>query len=228
MRVQIFFVMLLVAGGCGRSGPPYGPADALTTFTVEPGFRIEAYASEPDIRSPVAMEFDENGRVYVVEAPGYPLRMDAKAGRVILLDDTDGDGRPERRTVFADRLTMPTGVMRWKNGVIVTDAPDVLYFEDTDGDGKADVRSVMLTGFAFSNPQHTVNNPLYGLDNWIYLAHEGPAGAIIFPDLFGDRGTDLRFPVDPLRFSWYARYPRGKGPPRNRRSVKRSGGTSAG
>jgi putative membrane-bound dehydrogenase-like protein len=171
--------MLVAALGCGRSGPPYSPADALKTFKIEPGFRIESFASEPDIRSPVAMEFDENGRLYVVEAPGYPLKMKDKIGRVVLLEDTDGDGRPDRRTFFADKLTMPTGVMRWKQGVMVTDAPDVLYFEDTDGDGKADIRKVMLTGFAFSNPQHTVNNPLYGLDNWIYLAHEGPAGAVI-------------------------------------------------
>jgi len=87
--------------------------------------------------------------------------------------------------------------MRWKKGVIVTDAPDVLYFEDTDGDGKADVRRVVLTGFAFSNPQHTVNNPVYGLDNWIYLAHEGPATAVIFTKEFGDRGSDLHFPDRP-------------------------------
>src|SRR5262249_46072845 len=79
----------------------------------------------------------------------------------------------------------------------VTDAPDVLYFEDTDGDGKADIRKVVLTGFAFTNPQHTVNNPVYGLDNWIYLAHEGPATAIVFPEKFGDRGSELRFPDRP-------------------------------
>ena len=187
-------MLFVVAAGCARSGPPYSPADALKTFTLEPGFRIESYASEPDIRSPVAMEFDENGRVYVVEAPGYPLKMDARVGRVILLEDTNGDGRRDRRSVFADKLAMPTGVMAWKKGVIVTDAPDVLYFEDSNADGKADIRKVVLTGFAFTNPQHTVNNPVYGLDNWIYLAHEGPATAIIFPDLFGDRGSDLRFP----------------------------------
>jgi len=194
LRIQAVFMMLPLLGGCGRSGPPYSPTDALKTFTIEPGFRIESYVSEPDIRSPVAMEFDESGRIYVVEATGYPLKMEARVGRVILLDDTDGDGRPDRRTLFADKLTMPTGIMRWKKGVMVTDAPDVLYFEDTDGDGKADTRKVVLTGFALTNPQHTVNNPVYGLDNWIYLAHEGPAGAVIFPDTFGDRGSDLRFP----------------------------------
>ena len=81
------------------------------------------------------MEFDENGRIYVVENPGYPLNIEGKVGRITLLEDTDGNGRPDKRTVFADKLTMPTGVMRWKKGVLVTDAPDVLYFEDTNGDG---------------------------------------------------------------------------------------------
>lgn len=196
-RTAMLGLLCAVSAACGRSGPPYSPADALKTFTLEPGFRIESYVSEPDIRSPVAMEFDEHGRVYVVEAPGYPLKMDAKLGRVILLDDADSDGRPDRRTVFADRLTMPTGVMAWKKGVLITDAPDVLYLEDTNADGKADIRKVVLTGFAFTNPQHTVNNPVYGLDNWIYLAHEGPSGAVIFPGIFGDRGTALRFPDRP-------------------------------
>ena len=102
MRVAALLVALVLAGTCRPSGPPHSPADALKTFTIEPGFRIESFASEPDIRSPVAMEFDENGRIYVVEAPGYPLKMDAKVGRVILLEDTDHNGRPDRRTVFAD------------------------------------------------------------------------------------------------------------------------------
>jgi putative membrane-bound dehydrogenase-like protein len=197
-RISLLLLCLALLGGCSRqSGPPYSPQDALKTFRIEEGFRIDPYITEPDIRSPVAMEFDENGRLYVVEDPGYPLNVQGKVGRVILFEDTDGDGKPDRRTVFADKLTMPTGVMRWKKGILVTDAPDVIYFEDSDGDGKADVRKVVLTGFAFSNPQHTVNNPVYGLDNWIYLAHEGPANAVIFSDKFGDRGTDLRFPDRP-------------------------------
>jgi putative membrane-bound dehydrogenase-like protein len=186
MRNYSVLLVVVWLCGCRSAAPPFRPRDALRTLRIEPGFHVETYVSEPDIRSPVAMEFDENGRVYVVEDPGYPLNTEGKVGRVILLDSG-------RRTVFADRLTMPTGIMRWKKGVLVTDAPDVIYLEDTDGDGKADVRRVILTGFAFSNPQHTVNNPVYGLDNWIYLAHEGPATAVIFPDKFGDRGSDLRF-----------------------------------
>src|SRR5690606_25056851 len=118
-------------------------------------------------------------------------------GRVKLLEDTDHDGRVDRASVFADGLVLPTGIMRWKRGVLVTSAPDVLYLEDTDGDGRADLRRPALTGFAFTNPQHTVNGPLYGLDNWIHLAHEGAAGAIIYADLFGDRGRPLTFPDHP-------------------------------
>src|SRR5579872_1592164 len=187
-------VLLIGLGACSKPGPPFAVKDALKTFRIEPGFRIEPYATEPDIHSPSAMDFDENGRIYVAEDPGYPLNTEGKVGRIILLEDTNGDGRPDRRTVFADKLTMPTGVMRWKKGILVCDAPDIIYFEDTDGDGKADIRRVVLTGFAFTNPQHMVNNPIYGLDNWIYLGHEGPAGAVVFTQKFGDRGGNLHFP----------------------------------
>ncbi len=163
---------------------------------VEAGFRVEAVVSEPAIASPAAMDIDEDGRWWVVEDRGYPLNID-KVGRVKLLEDTNGDGVPDKSTLFADNLVLPTGIMRWKKGVLVTDAPDLLYLEDTDGDGKADVRKPVLTGFPFTNPQHTVNNPVYGLDNWIYIAHENPTTAIIFADKFGDRGTDVRFADKP-------------------------------
>ena len=195
-RIAALASVCLLAG-CRASGPPFSPSEALKTFRIESGFKIEPFLAEPDIRGPVAMDWDENGRIYVVEDPGYPLNTEGKVGQVILFETPGGNGRPGRRTVFADKLTMPTGVMRWKKGVLVTDAPDVIYLEDTDGDGKADIRRVVLTGFAFTNPQHTVNNPLYGLDNWIYLAHEGPAGATVFTEKFGDRGSNLRFPDVP-------------------------------
>ena len=192
LTAVVLMCFALALGACRKSGPPFSPQDALSKFRVEPGFRIELFAAEPNVVSPCAMDIDENGRIYVVEDRGYPLDTSG-IGRIILLEDTDGDGKPDRRTVFADRLIMPTGVMRWKKGILVTDAPDVLYLEDTDGDGKADLRRKVLTGFAFTNPQHTVNNPVYGLDNWIYLAHEGPATAIIFKDKFADRGGDIHF-----------------------------------
>ena len=190
-------IAVLILAGCRKPGPPYSVDDALKTFKIESGFHLEKFAAEPDVENPVAMDVDENGRIYVVEDRGYPLSTDNPLGRVKLLEDTNGDGVPDRVTIFADKLIMPTGVMRWKKGILVTDAPNVWYFEDTDGDGKADIKKLVLTGFAVTNPQHTVNNPIYGLDNWIYLAHEGPATAIIYKKQFGDRGSDIRFPDRP-------------------------------
>jgi putative membrane-bound dehydrogenase-like protein len=199
LRVARWLLAALIFSltACRKSGAPYSPADAIKTFQIDPAYRVEPFASEPAIVSPVAMDFDESGRIFVVEDRGYPLSPEKHLGRVKLLEDTNGDGIPARSTIFADNLTMPTGVMRWKKGVLVTDAPDLIYFEDTDGDGKADIRRVVLTGFAVTNPQHTVNNPVYGLDNWIYIAHENAATAIIFKDKFGDRGSDIRFPDRP-------------------------------
>ncbi|MEX2263248.1 MAG: PVC-type heme-binding CxxCH protein [Bryobacteraceae bacterium] len=176
---------------CSRdSGPPYSADRSLRLMQVESGFQVEKFVTEPDVVSPVAIEFDEDFRLWVVEDPGYPLNVEGKVGRVKLI----ADGKV---TVFADNLVMPTGIMRWKKGVLVTDAPDLLYLEDTDGDGRADVRKPVLTGFAFTNPQHTVNSPVYGLDNWIYIAHENPTTAIVFKDKFGDRGSDIRFADHP-------------------------------
>ena len=189
-------VILLALGRAPLSpqgAPPYSPQAALETFRLADGFRIELFAAEPLISDPVAMEVDENVRTYVVEMHGYPLDV-AGSGRVMLLDDADHDGRPDRSIVFADGLRLPNGIMRWKKGILVTDPPDVWYLEDTDGDGRADVKRVILTGFARTNPQHMMNTPLYGLDNWIYLANEGPVRTIHYPDLFGDAGTEIRFP----------------------------------
>ncbi len=187
---------------CRQSGSPeyrdgaVPPLEALSTFELEEGFKIELLASEPLIASPVDMEIDEYGRLYVVEMPGYPLDKSG-TGKIKLLSDTDGDGVMDKSIVFAENLILPNGIMRWKNGVIVTDAPDVLYLEDTDGDGKADIREKILTGFSLSNPHVNVNNPVYGLDNWIYLAHLGHIGTRKYGKEFGDTGSEVYFTDEP-------------------------------
>lgn len=197
-RVPAAILLLaLVATQCRHreaadAGPPYPAQEALFTFEIEEGFQIDLFAAEPLVRDPVAMEVDELGRVYVVEMPGYPLDVTG-TGRIKLLTDTDGDGRPDRSTLFADGLVLPTGIMRWKGGVLVTDAPHVYYLEDTSGDGQADVKRVVLTGFARSNPQHNFNGPLYGLDNWIYLANNRTISTRTYAHLFGDVGEEIRF-----------------------------------
>lgn len=197
---SIIITLLSLSGltGCDNKKTARGlsPEESISTFRVAEGFRIELIASEPLVADPVAMEIDENGRLYVVEMHGYPLDKSG-SGAVRLLEDTDGDGKMDKSTIFADNLVLPTGVMRWKKGILVTDPPNVLYLEDTDGDNKADKREIVLTGFALANPQHNVNNPVLGVDNWIYLGHEPAATAKIYTGHFSDRGSEVYFPAHP-------------------------------
>ncbi|HLU90045.1 MAG TPA: PVC-type heme-binding CxxCH protein, partial [Cyclobacteriaceae bacterium] len=133
----------------------------------------------------------------VVEMPVYPSRRaGSPPSNIVLLTDTDDDGVYDKRTLFAEDLPFVNGVMPWKDGILVTNAPDIIYFADTDGDGKADVREVVLSGFATTNPQLRVSHLRYGMDNWIYGAYfrAGGAGG---DEQFMGRGEPLYFPDDP-------------------------------
>ena len=199
MRSQLFPFFLMVLGilSCKKNNLSEPPADeALSTFQIEDGFKIELLASEPLIGDPVDMEIDEHGRLYVVEMPGYPLDISG-SGSIKLLSDTNGDGVMDKSTTFVENLVLPNSIMRWKKGFIVTDAPNVLYLEDTNGDDRADVIDTLLTGFALSNPQHNLNSPLLGLDNWIYLAHEVIVTTETYREQFGDAGREIYFPGNP-------------------------------
>jgi putative membrane-bound dehydrogenase-like protein len=158
--------------------PPHEPADALKTFQTLPGFRIEQVAAEPLVTDPVAMSFDENGRLYVVEMLDYSEQDKAMIGRVRLLEDTDGDGRFDKSTIFLDKLSWPTAVMCYDGGVFVGVAPDILYAKDTNGDGKADVVRKVFTGFSRANVQGLLNSFHWGLDNRIHGATSSNGGHI--------------------------------------------------
>lgn len=196
---RLFLLLPLLQAGAvpeSESAATRSVQAALDSFDLAPGFQIELIASEPLVSDPVAMEIDENGVLYVLEMHGYPLDTSG-SGYVKTLHDTDGDGRMDESRIFAEGLLLPTGIMRWKNGVLVTDPPNVVYLEDTNGDGQADRREVVLTGFAVSNPQHNMNTPLLGLDNWIYLAHEPVVTAKVYAEEFGDRGSEVHYPQRP-------------------------------
>jgi putative membrane-bound dehydrogenase-like protein len=171
-------------------------SEALSTFRVADGFKVEMIASEPLISSPVDMEIDEYGRMYVAEMHGYPLDKSG-SGNIVMLSDTNGDGVMDKRTVFKEGLMLPTGILRWKKGILVTDSPNLIYLEDSDNDGKADIVDTLLTGFGLTNPQHNLNNPVYGLDNWIYAAHEGVVKTRDYMKEFGDEGTEIYYPSKP-------------------------------
>ncbi|WP_339911622.1 PVC-type heme-binding CxxCH protein, partial [Symmachiella dynata] len=191
---------------------PTPPKDALKTFRLLNGFRLELLAAEPLVTDPVAMQYDENGKAYVVEMSDYPYTGTDKdvawqeqtslpIGRVRTLEDTDGDGRFDKSVIFAEDLSWPTGIAFWKGGVFVTATPDVWYLKDTDGDGKADVRRKVFTGFRKFNVQAVMNNLAWGLDHKIYAAGSSNGGNIRPGDEPSAEPVPLRrndFRLDPV------------------------------
>ena len=159
--------------------PPLSPADSLKKIRVGDGFRVDLVASEPLTMDPVAIDWSGDGKLWVVEMADYPLGMDgkgAKGGRMRVLEDADGDGRYDKSTLFADGLSFPTGLLTWRDGVIVTAAPDVVFLRDSDGDGKADSREVLVSGLTMGNQQLRANGLRWGLDGWVYCAAGGHHG----------------------------------------------------
>lgn len=175
---------LLVFGAFAVDGP-LTPEESLKHLKTELGLRVELVAAEPMVVSPVAIAWDERGRMYVVEDRGYPTgpgKGKPPIGQVVLLEDTDADGKYDKRTVFADGLSFPNGVMPWKGGIYVTCAPNLYYFKDTDGDGKADVKEIVFKGFQdLSTTQLRVSHPTLALDNWVYLTSGLTAAKVISP-----------------------------------------------
>lgn len=178
-------LMLLALGvnaaeeGSVMESLPLDPAAALLSIHVPEGYLVELMAAEPLVQDPVAFDWDAEGRLWVVEMADYPMGMEGKGasgGRVRLLEDRDFDGRYEHATVFAKGLNFPNGILTWRDGVIVTAAPDVLFLRDTDGDGVADEREVLLTGLSEGNQQLRANGLRWGLDNWVYVAAGGHHG----------------------------------------------------
>lgn len=204
-RAPIALTVSLLLASCSRpvSERPKAltPAQSIEAMKLSEDFRVEVFASEPDIMDPVEMAWDENGRLYIAEMRDYPD--DPPPGKparsfIRMMEDSDGDGKFEKNVVFADQVLAVSGLMPWKGGLIVTSAPDVLYMKDNDGDGKADIREVLYTGFPKVNQEARITNLRLGIDNWIYAANEGRDGTITSPKYpklpsIMVRGADFRF-----------------------------------
>ena len=163
----VFFALTLAFLSPARAASPLSLADELRSFQLaDTNLVVELVAAEPGVRAPVAIAWDADGRMFVAEMTDYPSG--PVNGRIRLLEDRDGDGRFEHATIFATNLAFPNGVMPWKNGVLVTAAPDIWFLADTNGDGHADVREKILSGFTEGNQQLRVNGLYCGIDNWIY------------------------------------------------------------
>jgi putative membrane-bound dehydrogenase-like protein len=175
----------------------------LASFILKPGFRLEVVAEAPQVEAPVAMAFDENGRLFVAEMRDYPNRRQETPhlGQIRLLEDTNGTGRFESSTVFADNLPCPSSIACYDGGVFVAAAPDILFLKDTVGAGTANVRQAVFTGFGNSNAPNAdvfLNNFNWGLDNRIHGASAGLGGIITVSNAAGTKpismaGSDFCF-----------------------------------
>ncbi len=201
--------MLTIPLAATATDGPLTPEQAVATFQLDPGLKIECVAAEPMVASPVAVAWDEKGRMYVVEDRGYPTgpgKGQKPVGQVVLLESSRHDGHYDKRTVFADGLTFPNGVMCWRGGVFVTCAPYLYYFKDTNDDGVADVKQIIFQGFQDKNTtQLRVSHPVLNVDNWIYLT-SGLTRANVSSPLYPGHPvvsceyTDFRFRPDTDEF----------------------------
>jgi putative membrane-bound dehydrogenase-like protein len=187
--------------------PPTPPKDTLKTFKLAPGFKLQLVASEPMIRSPVAVDFDEDGRMYVAEFPEYNQHGNPKfneRGAIKVLEDTDGDGIYDKVSTLAE-LDSPVALACWDGGVFVGAVPHIFYLKDTKGAGKADVKKIIYTGFSRDKAgEGMLNSIRWGLDNRFHLSTSAAGGNVKRPGakdakVFNVRGQTFLFDPRSLR-----------------------------
>lgn len=192
--------------------PAVEAKDAVATWKVKPGFKLELAANEPLVRDPIAITFDENGRMFVCEMIDYSEMRDVTPhlGRISMLEDTDGDGVYDKSTVFADNLAWPTGLIWARGGLFVAATPDIWRLEDRDGDGKAEVREVAFTGFGTGLPrlnvQAMLNSLQWGQDNRVHVqsgsGNRGKISSPKRPDLPAQELATRDFWFDPTTYEF--------------------------
>ncbi|WP_052573081.1 PVC-type heme-binding CxxCH protein [Haloferula sp. BvORR071] len=154
-----------------KAQKPLSPEESMKMAQVPEGFELSLFASEPDIVNPIFVNWDHKGRAYIIQTVDYPNNLHSGNlgnDKIILAEDTDKDGRADKFTTFADKLSIPTSLVCVNGGVICTNCSEILFLKDTNGDDKADVRQVLFSGFGVGDTHAGVSNLRYGHDNWIY------------------------------------------------------------
>jgi mono/diheme cytochrome c family protein/glucose/arabinose dehydrogenase len=191
IRIAVFLVAAAVAVGAAQANKPWPPGlqqvpeesppisaeEALKKFYMPPGYRVELVASEPLIQDPVMIDWDGEGRMWAVEMPGYMPDINAKGehepiGKIVVLEDTNRDGRMDKRTVFQDGLVLARWLKVLDRGVLVAEPPNLWLLQDTNGDLKADRKELVTNqyGRKEANVEHNANSLLWALDNNIYTS----------------------------------------------------------
>lgn len=176
---------------------PLPPEVSMKHVVLRPGFELKLVTSEPDVKKPICMAFDERGRLWVAETFDYPNNMQPAGeghDQITICQSTKGDGVADKFTVFADKLSIPTSMCFANGGVIVSQAPDMLFLKDTRGSDHADLRKVLFTGWGTKDTHAGPSNLRYGFDNWIY-------GTVGYSGFDGEvNGEHLHFGAGPFRF----------------------------
>ena len=192
MTIRSFFLLVLAAlpgraldTSLVRESGPQSPEEEQRQFKVPEGFEVQLFAAEPQVNKPINLAFDGRGRLWVSSSYEYPYAApkerwlnaegtqvkDSRDG-IFILEDRDGDGRAEHKTIFADGLNIPTGVLPYKNGCIAWSVPNILFLEDTDGDGRCDRREVLFGPLGWEKDVHgNCSSFRMGLDGWVYGTH---------------------------------------------------------
>jgi uncharacterized protein len=162
---------------------PLPPDESQRRFVTPAGFEVQLFAADPDIGKPICMNWDERGRLWICETVDYPneLQPEGKGrDRIRICEDTTGDGRADKFTIFAEGLSIPTSLVFARGGVIVHQAPHTLFLRDDDGDDRADTREILFTGWATNDTHAGPSNMVYGHDNWIWgiVGYAGFAGDV--------------------------------------------------
>tara|TARA_R110002051_G_scaffold91370_2_gene160711 strand:+ start:30242 stop:33733 length:3492 start_codon:yes stop_codon:yes gene_type:complete len=178
---------------------PLSPEESQKLIQVPAGFDVQLFASEPDIINPIAMNWDERGRLWVIETVDYPntVRNDNSIGddKIKILEDTDGDGKADKVTVFAEELNIPTSFVFYNGGIVVSQAPHFIFLKDTNGDDKADVKEILIDGWGTFDTHAGPSNLQYGIDNDLY-------GVVGYSGFEGNAlGHDLKFNQNVYRFN---------------------------
>jgi putative membrane-bound dehydrogenase-like protein len=180
-----------------RAQKPLSPADSQKLAMVPVGWHLQLFAAEPDIVNPIHVAWDHRGRAFVTETVDYPNNLqsgDLGHDRITICEDTDGDGKADRFTRFAEKLSIPTSLTFANGGVVTTNGPDILFLADTDGDDRADVRRVLFTGFHMGDTHAGISNLRPHHDGWIWatVGYSGFRGEV--------GGTTHEFAQGVLRF----------------------------